>query len=90
MDLCNKVLSKAPVSWADVQKQLLTVIQTRGTSIHSSTSTSTLLPINKAFVKQCTDLLIKNIKSIYIYSICLLAALKKKRMEISKLLFQKI
>lgn len=63
MDLSNKVLAKAPISWGDVQKQLLTVIQTRGTSIHSSTSSTHQLPINKVFVKQCTDLLIKHIKS---------------------------
>lgn len=64
MDLANKVLSKAPISWTDVQKQLLTVIQTKGTSIHSSSSSTHQLPINKVFVKQCTDLLIKKIKNL--------------------------
>jgi hypothetical protein len=67
MDLCNKVLSKAPISWADVQKQLLTTIQTRGSSggisTLSSNSSSSMLPINRLFVKQCSDFLIKHIKS---------------------------
>ena len=64
MNLSNKVLSKAVMSWADVHKQLLIVIQTRGTSIHTSSSTTHQLPINKVFVKQCTDLLIKHIKNL--------------------------
>lgn len=66
MDFCNKVLSKAPVSWVDVHKQLLTVMQTRTTNMTSnygSSASSLGLAINKASVKQCTDLLIKHIKS---------------------------
>jgi hypothetical protein len=70
MDLCNKILSKAPTSWLDVQKQLLNVIQTRAnmaTTTQSTTSinvnASSTLAINKLFVKQCTDFLIKHIKS---------------------------
>ncbi len=72
MDLCNKVLSKAPISWGDVQKQLLNLIQSRNLPlIQSSTtnaatviSSSSSISINNLFVKQCTDFLIKHIKSI--------------------------
>jgi hypothetical protein len=72
MDLCNKVLSKAPISWGDVQKQLLNLIQSRNLpTIQSSTtnaatviSSSSSISINNLFVKQCTDFLIKHIKSI--------------------------
>ncbi len=64
MDLSNRVLSKAAISWTDVQKQLLTVIQTRGTTIHTSSQTTHQMAINKQYVKQCTDFLIKHIKSI--------------------------
>lgn len=81
MDICNKVLSKAPISWTDVQKQLLNVMQTRTTNLTtsssslnygssiSSTSSTLGLAINKIQVKQCTDLLIKHIKSntLFIY-----------------------
>ena len=73
MDFCNKVLSKAPISWIDVHKQLLNVMQTRSANLtstlssysssSSSTSSSLGLAINKIQVKQCTDLLIKHIKS---------------------------
>jgi hypothetical protein len=68
MNLTNKVLSKAAISWADVQKQLFSVIQTRSgvvvnaSSISSSAGSAPIL-INKPLVKQCTDLLIKHIKS---------------------------
>ena len=86
MDLCNKILSKAPLSWLDVQKQLLTAMQSRAgagggagsvssalqyaaTSVSlmnasSVSANSSALPINKMFVKQCTDFLIKHIKSM--------------------------
>ena len=86
MDLCNKILSKAPLSWLDVQKQLLTAMQSRAgagggagsvstalqyaaTSVSlmnasSVNANSSALPINKTFVKQCTDFLIKHIKSM--------------------------
>lgn len=47
MDLCTKVLSKTSISWQDVQKNL----KTRN------------FTINKQLVQQCTDLLIKHIKS---------------------------
>lgn len=61
MDFCNKVLSKAPISWPDVQKQLFTVMQSRTSGMSSNSVNS--LGFNKASVKQCTDLLIKHIKS---------------------------
>ena len=62
MNICNKVLSKAPISWPDVQKQLLNVLQSRTSS--SGFTSSASMPINKNFVKQCTDYLIKHIKSL--------------------------
>ena len=68
MDFCNKVLSKAPVSWPDVQKQLFTVMQSRTSSMSSNYGSSVnSLGFNKASVKQCTDLLIKHIKSNSIF-----------------------
>lgn len=68
MDFCNKVLSKAPISWPDVQKQLFTVMQSRTSSISSNYGSSVnSLGFNKASVKQCTDLLIKHIKSNSIF-----------------------
>ena len=75
MDQCNKLLSKAPVSWSDVQKQLMSLIQSRSTpastavnapgpAATATSSSSSLLAINRALVKQCTDLLIKHIKNL--------------------------
>ena len=90
MDLCNRLLSKAPISWTDLQKQLMIVLQTRGagsaggsggggggglassvvsggSSSSGATGQSALstasLTVNKLLVKQCTDLLVKHIKS---------------------------
>jgi surface antigen len=77
MDLCNKILSKAPLSWLDVQKQLINVMQTRASissNIGSNTSSgqnpasnnpnaSSAIAVNKLLVKQCTDFLIKHIQS---------------------------
>ena len=63
MDICDKVLSRSQLSWSDVQKQILSVIQTRSSSIQSNINSSSSLPINKIFLRQCTDLLIKHIKS---------------------------
>lgn len=74
MDQCNKDLcNKKPINWTDLEKQLPN-LQTRiGSTIPvsstlSSTTAATIqstsLAINKHFVKQCTDLLIKHIKSI--------------------------
>jgi hypothetical protein len=51
MDTISKVLSKSSVSWTDVQKNLKVAIQARNFSV------------NKLLVKQCTDLLVKHIKS---------------------------
>jgi surface antigen len=77
MDLSNKILSKVSLSWMDVQKQLLNVMQTRTTtgisvsSLQNATSggtgtatSSSTIAINKIFVKQCTDFLIKHIKNL--------------------------
>ena len=74
MDLCNRILSKAPISWLDVQKQLINVMQTRTNMSNSSTlvgqnpasvnaNTSSTMTVNKLLVKQCTDFLIKHIQS---------------------------
>ena len=73
MNLSNRVLSKTSLSWTDVQKQLFNAIQTRssgggGGANLSSTNTGTTtalctIAINKSMVKQCTDILIKHIKS---------------------------
>ncbi|CAF0705814.1 unnamed protein product [Brachionus calyciflorus] len=73
MDQCNKDLGKKPINWTDLEKQLPS-LQTRiGTSLPigstllgpSTTATNTQsLAINKLFVKQCTDLLIKHIKKL--------------------------
>jgi hypothetical protein len=103
MNIYDKVLNKAPISWSDVHKQLSNVILTRAggggglmgassvgstlslgnvnSSLSSTTTTSagggggganvatlissssSSIAINKPFIKQCTDLLIKHIKS---------------------------
>lgn len=91
MNLSELVLTKAPLSWPDVHKQLLNAIQTRsgvqsmstsqlnavvsGQSVASSSSgaqtaiaaiissSNSSIAVNKFLVKQCTDLLIKHIKS---------------------------
>lgn len=104
MNLSDLVLTKAPLTWHDVHKQLLNAIQTRsgvqpmsasqlnvvvsgqqqGSNASSTLSTSigaasssgaaiaaiisssnSSVVVNKHLVKQCTDLLIKHIKSIY-------------------------
>lgn len=67
MNLANKVLSKSSISWSDVQKQLLSgLVQTTsgGGRIGPPSSSSSTIQINKPLVRQCTDLLIKHIKSI--------------------------
>ena len=51
MDTYSKILSKSSISWTEVQKSLKTSIQGRNFSV------------NKLIIKQCTDLLVKNIKS---------------------------
>ncbi len=52
MDAYNKILSKNSSSWADIQKNLKSILQTRNFSI------------NKTVVKQSIDLLIKNMNSL--------------------------
>ena len=109
MNLSDLVLTKAPLTWPDVHKQLLNAIQTRsgvqamsasqlnvvvsgqqqgvltGSSASSTlamsasagaasssgaaiaaiiSSSNSSVVVNKHLVKQCTDLLIKHIKSI--------------------------
>jgi hypothetical protein len=75
MNLANKALSKAAtLSWPDVQKQLLNVVvqstpssTSRNITLTSSsggiTVPSASIAVNKPLVKQCTDLLIKHLKS---------------------------
>jgi hypothetical protein len=65
MNLTNQVLARTAVSWTDVQKQLFSVIQTRGGGavLNTTANPSATILINKPLVKQCTDLLIKHIKS---------------------------
>lgn len=55
MDIISKVLSKPTTSWTDVQKSLKTTIQVRN------------FAVNKTLIKQCTDILVKHIKSKLLY-----------------------
>ncbi|RNA28662.1 mediator of RNA polymerase II transcription subunit 1, partial [Brachionus plicatilis] len=63
MDQCNKDLSKKPINWTDLEKQLPHV-QTRIGAASASGIPSHSISINKLLVKQCTDLLIKHIKKL--------------------------
>jgi hypothetical protein len=74
MDLCNRITSKPSQPWTDIQKQLISVLQTRNivqtsttTTTSSAPKTITTINFNKLFVRQCTDLLIKHITSTFYY-----------------------
>ena len=90
MDLCNKVLSKTAISWPDVQKQLITLLHSRNAGTittsssssgginnpsYASSSSHSSLAINRPFVRQCTDYLIKHIKSKSSYKVIFLVCL---------------
>ena len=57
MDTYSKVLSKSSVSWTDVQKNIKVAIQGRNFSV------------NKFLIKQCTDILVKHIKSKFVLTL---------------------
>lgn len=88
MNLSETVFTKAPLTWPDVHKQLLSAIQTRSGQAMSASqlnavvgagqqtsaasgaamaaiisSSNASIAVNRLLVKQCTDLLIKHIKS---------------------------
>lgn len=91
MNLSETVFTKAPLTWPDVHKQLLSAIQTRSGQVMSASqlnavvgagqqtsaasaasgaamaaiisSSNASIAVNRLLVKQCTDLLIKHIKS---------------------------